>query len=492
MYIIKKKMRIGGMSCVNCQNKIEKELNDTKGVLQIKVSYGAGVADIVYDGDTITQDKIFDVIEKTGYEVLDENSGQNQDIVRNAALLIIIAALYIILQQSGILNLLVPGKLADTKMGYGMLFIIGLITSVHCIAMCGGINLTQCIPKNNVNDNVNNNVSSGIIQNEINIAKSIDDRAADNIKINNDIDKGINDAKNESRFSYLKPAVLYNVGRVISYTAIGFILGLAGMFIVGNSDTGISVLFQGILKIIAGIFMVIMGINMLGIFPALRRFSLRVPRVIGVKINKKKSDSKQPIIIGMLNGLMPCGPLQSMQIVAFGTGNPVAGAFAMFMFSLGTVPLMLGFGAAVSVLGKRFSKKVMTVGAVLVVVMGLAMLSQGRSLSGLASNMFVNTKNNNVANEKAELKNGVQVVKSTLQSGSYPNITVSAGVPVKWVINAPKGSINGCNYKMVLSEYDIEHTFTEGENIIEFTPEKTGTVSYTCWMGMIYGSIYVK
>ena len=468
MDIIKKQMRIGGMSCVNCQNRIEKELNDTKGVLQIKVSYGTGIADIVYDGDAITQDKIFDVIKKTGYEVLDENSGQKQDVVRNIALLIIIAVLYIILQQSGILNLLVPGKLADTKMGYGMLFVIGLITSVHCIAMCGGINLTQCIPKNNVNDIVDNNVDNSIT------------------------DNSINNVKSESRFSYLKPAVLYNLGRVISYTAIGFILGLVGMFIVGNSGTGISVLFQGILKIIAGIFMVIMGINMLDIFPALRRFSLRVPRFIGVKINKKKSDSKQPIVIGTLNGLMPCGPLQSMQIVAFGSGNPVAGAFAMFMFSLGTVPLMLGFGAAVSALGKRFSKKVMGVGAVLVVVMGLAMLSQGGSLSGLTSNIFVNTKNNNTADEKAELTDGVQIVKSTLQSGSYPNITVSAGIPVKWVIDAPKGSINGCNYKMVLSEYGIEHTFTEGENIIEFTPEKTGTVSYTCWMGMIHGSIYVE
>ncbi|MBU5478902.1 sulfite exporter TauE/SafE family protein [Eubacterium sp. MSJ-13] len=468
MDIIKKQMRIGGMSCVNCQNRIEKELNDTKGVLQIKVSYGTGIADIVYDGDAITQDKIFDVIKKTGYEVLDENSGQKQDVVRNIALLIIIAVLYIILQQSGILNLLVPGKLADTKMGYGMLFVIGLITSVHCIAMCGGINLTQCIPKNNVNDIVDNNVDNSIT------------------------DNSINNVKSESRFSYLKPAVLYNLGRVISYTAIGFILGLVGMFIVGNSGTGISVLFQGILKIIAGIFMVIMGINMLDIFPALRRFSLRVPRFIGVKINKKKSDSKQPIVIGTLNGLMPCGPLQSMQIVAFGSGNPVAGAFAMFMFSLGTVPLMLGFGAAVSALGKRFSKKVMGVGAVLVVVMGLAMLSQGGSLSGLTSNIFVNTKNNNTADEKAELTDGVQIVKSTLQSGSYPNITVSAGIPVKWVIDVPKGSINGCNYKMVLSEYGIEHTFTEGENIIEFTPEKTGTVSYTCWMGMIHGSIYVE
>ena len=42
---------------------------------------------------------------------------------------------------------------------------------------------------------------------------------------------------------------------------------------------------------------------------------------------------------------MPCGPMQSMQIIALGSGNPVSGAAAMLMFSLGTVPLMLGFGS---------------------------------------------------------------------------------------------------------------------------------------------------
>lgn len=44
---------------------------------------------------------------------------------------------------------------------------------------------------------------------------------------------------------------------------------------------------------------------------------------------------------------------------------------------------------------------------------------------------------------------------------------------------------------MLLKEYGIEHEFTEGENIIEFTPVKSGTVQYTCWMGMIRGNIFV-
>lgn len=498
MEVIRKRLRVEGMSCVSCQNKIEHNLKNTDGVMEAEVSYGTGFADITYDSHIITLKDIEEIIEKSGYKVLPEAEKPEVDIGRIVSLLVIVVSIYILLQQLGILNLLVPGRLADTKMGYGMLFIVGLITSVHCIAMCGGINLSQCIPR------------------------------------------GENRKDNESRLTEFAPAFLYNAGRVVSYTAVGFLLGLIGMLIGGGYGIGISTFLQGILKLIAGVFMVIMGINMLGIFPWLKRFNLRLPKFAVIKVSRKKAAARQSFIVGLLNGLMPCGPLQSMQIIALASANPLTGAFAMLVFSLGTVPLMLGLGALVSGLGRRFSQKVTTVGAVLVVVLGLAMLSQGGNLSGLllprqllffiimlcvigviASIPFdrklykavgiaavigvmvggsivlkcinvngsVGEANGEVA--QAEIVDGVQVVRSTLYSGSYPSIKVQVGTPVKWVIEASSGSINGCNYKALLSEYDIVHEFKEGENIIEFTPEKVGTVQYTCWMGMIRGNIYV-
>ena len=289
------------------------------------------------------------------------------------------------------------------------------------------------------------------------------------------------------------------------------------MLIGGGPGVGISLFLQGILKIIAGIFMVFMGINMLGIFPGLRRFTPQIPRFLAGRVNQKKVSSRQPFVVGMLNGLMPCGPLQSMQIVALASGNPLAGACSMFMFSLGTVPLMLGLGSFVSLLGKRFTKRVMEIGAVLVVVLGLAMLSQGFSLSGLldgtaweqtreplrsgGSNRVSEPLSESTAASELEIpseskaasgeKTDVQIVRSTLSGGRYPDITVKAGTPVRWIIDVPKGALNGCNYRMVLRAYGISHTFSEGENVIEFTPEETGTVSYTCWMGMIRGKIFV-
>lgn len=444
--IKKTKLYISGMSCISCQNKIENKLSNTEGIISVKVSYSNNSAYIVYDNDIITLNDITTIIQKLDYTVLKNNKLKASKTKKSFGFLIMIVSIYWILQQFGILNLLAPSQLADTNMSYGMLFIIGLLTSVHCIAMCGGINLSQCIPSNETSK------------------------------------------ENSNVLSTLRPTFLYNLGRVISYTLVGFIVGGLGSVITFTNTV------QGVLKLIAGIFMIIMGANMLDIFPWLRKLNPRMPNFIAKRINIKKSSSKSPLFVGFLNGFMPCGPLQSMQIYALSTGNPFAGAFSMLLFSLGTVPLMFGLGALSTALGKKFTTKIMSAGAVLVVVLGMSMFSQGLNLSGLfIPTIFADSSRNKTDTSDIDIKvdNGVQVVNSTLSSGRYPAITVKEGMPVKWIIDAPKGSINGCNNRIFISEYNIEYQFKTGENIIEFTPLKTGTFSYSCWMGMIRSRITV-
>lgn len=488
---------IDGMTCVNCQNKIAQALNQTEGIIHASVSYNQGVADVVYDEEKISLKEIITVIEDLDYTVLLKKKNVGDNITDVVCTLVVIVSLYVMFQSMGILNVLAPNQLADTGMGYGMLFVIGLITSVHCIAMCGGINLSQCIPQQ--------------------VKEEGDSRRS---------------------LPMFFPALAYNLGRVVSYTMVGFAFGLLGFLVGGGAKVEISTFLQGILKMIAGLFMVIMGINMLGIFPWMRKFTIRMPRFLARKVGQQKAKATKPFLVGILNGFMPCGPLQSMWIVALATANPFSGALSMFLFSLGTVPLMLGFGSIVSALGKRFTNKVMTIGAILVVVLGLAMISQGGSLGGLLPpdllliliiaccvsgvllsipverKVLKNTmkvialaivlssyilwtlqgkqvEKNSSEETKVEVVDGVQVINSTLLPGRYPNITVQAGVPVKWVIDAPPGSINGCNNRMIIQDYGIEHTFQEGENVIEFTPTNTGTVRYSCWMGMIRGNIFV-
>lgn len=444
-------LAIDGMSCINCQNRIEYALKNITGVSKAKVSYSKGRAEIVFDPKILTRERIENVIQELGYSVSDRRNKDSLKLLKSMGMIVIIFLLYYILQHFEILNLLVPTKLADSKMSYGMLFIVGLLTSVHCVAMCGGINLSQCIPTCKFTD------------------------------------------ESVSKNAIIKPALLYNAGRVISYTAIGFVLGGVGMLLTGGTGDGIPLLLQGILKIVAGIFMVITGINMLGICPVLRRFQIKFPKKSVMKINAKKRTEKRPFVVGVLNGFMPCGPMQSMQIIAVGSGNPIFGGASMLMFSLGTVPLMLGLGSLVSAIGKKYTVIVMKTGSILVVVLGLAMLSQGAGLAGIRfGNFYAASDVANESNIATVTETGeFQYVESNLSFGSYPEITVYSGIPVKWMINVPDDVINGCNYEMTIGTYGITHEFTAGENVIEFTPTESGTIQYTCWMGMIYGTINV-
>ena len=465
------------MTCINCKKAIENGLGNITGVESVSVNYKTGKCEITIDTRLVGWKDIFNAIENLGYTV---GNNKKTDLINIVSIVVIIVSLYYFLEQTGLLNLLNFEKVADSTMGFGMLFVIGLMTSVHCIAMCGGINVSQCLSEN-------------------------------------------------KKFSGLYP-VMYNLGRVVSYTVIGFVLGFAGMLFGTGENLGGSSIIQGLIKSFAGIYMVIMGVNMLGFVPQIKRLTFHLPNFIG----KFRVKNSKPFVVGLLNGFMPCGPLQSIQLVALATGNPFTGGLSMFAFSLGTVPLMLGLGSLVSVLGKRFTEKMMTGGAVLVTVMGLAMVSQGASLTGMikSENLMVivvmldfmciveNINFNkrqvktvslmiilfigiftsrfmaiNYVSENDEssyhMENGVQVVESQLASGKYPSIKVKKDVPVRWIINAPDGSINGCNYKIYINSYGIEYTFQKGENIIEFTPTKSESIGYSCWMGMIKGNINV-
>ena len=468
------------MTCPQCPKRIAKALRKLDGVDNVTVSLKTSDAVFELDSSIIRLPEVISAIEDIGYRASEKPSGA--PLVKLLISVAAIAALFMVLQATGLLTLLAPSELADSGMGLGALFVVGLTTSLHCIAMCGGISLSQSVPTGK-----------------------------------------------ERKVSY-SSAVLYNAGRVVSYTVIGAALGTVGL-LAGSAGGGISPLFQGIFKLIAGLLLVGMAARSLGLLPEI---NIRLPKFVAVIAGKTAARSHTPFIVGLLNGLMPCGPLQSMWLVALASGNPLTGALSMLVFALGTVPLMLGFGSLVTLLGHKFTAAVQTVGTVLIAVMGLAMLTQGAGLTGMIPDSVLyaviigaaltavcaalpikqkaarygsmlaaaaiaavsgfalnSTVTNAVPEDTAVLSDGVQLVSSTLKAGSYPEITVYSGVPVKWTITAPPKSINGCNGTFIINDLDLQYTFHEGENVIEFSPGGAGVIDYTCWMGMIKSKIHV-
>ena len=175
---------------------------------------------------------------------------------------------------------------------------------------------------------------------------------------------------------------------------------------------------------------------------------------------------------------MPCGPLQTMQVYALGTGSFLAGALSMFLFSLGTVPLLLGFGAISSLLSAKFNRRMLKASAVLVMALGLVMLMRGMNLFGIS----IPSLPSSTAVAVAKVSGGYQEVTTTVESGQYHPFVVQAGIPVRWLIRARADELNGCNNPVTIPLYGIRKQLVPGDNLVEFTPSQTGTITYTCWM----------
>jgi len=316
----------------------------------------------------------------------------------------------------------------------------------------------------------------------------------------------------ESRLKQLTPALLYNGGRVLSYTVIGGIVGALG------AAFSFSPTVKGIIAGLAGLFMVVLGLKMLGILKSLPKVSTLLPKGLREATAAFASGFRKrgPFAVGVLNGLMPCGPLQTMQLYALGTGSAITGALSMLIFSAGTVPLMLLFGMTATLLPRKFVPIMVKASAVLVMFLGVVTFARAASLAGIALSDFPSLSRSAYAASpatagapvlavsdaggsassqggiiKAVVADGVQTVTTEFKDGYYIPFVVQAGIPVRWTIRVTADELNGCNNPVTVPSYGIRKELVPGDNLVEFTPKKTGTIGYTCWMGMIRSKITV-
>ncbi len=459
-------MSVTGMTCSHCERKVSEALESIPGVDRARADARRGRAEVwlrsgTEDGPGIRA-SLASAVSAAGYEADPGNAGKGRrDGLVAAAVGLGLAGLFALAESAGLFSF-VP--VPDGGTAPGMLLVVGLLTGLHCVSMCGGIALSQGI-------------------------------------------KGISGPSSvaDGRSGALAPSLAYNAGRVVSYTAVGALAGALG----GVLDLGIG--GRSIVMAAAGLFMILMALRLGGVLPPSR---LRIPLWDRLR-GKAGAWAAQAgsFAVGLANGFMPCGPLQALQLYALGSGSAEAGARAMFLFSLGTVPALLAFGAGGAFLPARLRTGAVRAGAVLVAFLGLASLGRAWALSGLASPMAL-LKGEGPSSPAfagwagpasqstppspppartaaapapivARRVGNVQVVEFDLSPRRYAEFVVQSGIPVRWVIRAAPGTVNGCNSPLVVPSLGIQKPLAVGENVIEFTPGSPGVVPYSCWMGMI-------
>jgi len=179
-----------------------------------------------------------------------------------------------------------------------------------------------------------------------------------------------------SKVSKTVAHLLYNMGRVLTYTVLGAVFGaLGGVATFSNTA-------NGILLVVAGLVMVLAGLSLMG--------KVKFLTVIEHSISSSKfyKNSFQKILhsksnmsfflLGMLNGLLPCGFVYFFAITAASTASPFYGALVMFIFGISTIPAMFSLGFLSSLASATsFRNMMMSLSSVAVIIYGLFTLYNG-------------------------------------------------------------------------------------------------------------------
>lgn len=377
------------------------------------------------------------------------------DALKSLLVLAAIGATLLLAHALGLTDVFLAFPTAGSATTYPALFVVGLFTSLHCVAMCGGLNLGQSL------------------------VYTTETRRPSGAAFSSGT------AHKKKTLQALRPNALYNLGRLISYTAIGGLLGLLG------SAFALSAQARAAIGVAAGAFMVAMGLTLMGILrPGV--LSKLLPKKVVHKVASATATLRQrgPFLLGLVNGLMPCGPLQAMRVYAVATGSAAVGALSLFAFCLGTVPLMFVAGSVITALKARWRRGLMRIGGTMLVVFDLVAAGNGATLLGVNVSLPAQRGSDEVV--AATGADGIQRATVEVDYGTYQDVRLKAGVPAELTFHVPEDKLIGCNSSLAIPAFGIQSDLATGDTVVSFTPNQAGAYPYACWMGMIKATITVE
>lgn len=464
-----------GMHCHGCEHIIQVSVSKLLGVRKVKADYPTEMVTVAFDPAITRITEIRAAIEQLGYRFvsLDDARRRRSTFQKLVGLILGLAGILLIILFDT--EWISQGGAPDISqhMSLYLILVLGLLTGFHCIGMCGGFVLSY----------------------------TADDARA-------------------GRRTYLSH-LLYGAGKTLSYTSIGAMFGLLGAVV------AFTPLLRGVAGMLAGAFLIVFGLNMLGLFAPLRRLRFALPAPLQTFVYERQVHSRhRPFIIGLLNGLMiACGPLQAMYVMAAGTGSALEGAKMLFTFGVGTLPVLMSFGVLTTLVSGSLTHRLLRLSGVIVVVLGAVMINRGliltgsgydlRSIVSALSRTSKSSLNPCPAPQSPTPAGQSQstftpapatptqptaappsrpafqtITMDVIRSGFSPNhFVLSKGVPARWIINGKQ--LTTCNHRIIVPSLHLEFDLKRGRQVIEFTPDKTGAIPWSCWMGMLRGEFVV-
>ena len=179
-----------------------------------------------------------------------------------------------------------------------------------------------------------------------------------------------------SKYAQSIAHLIYSMGRITTYMLLGAIFGAIGGVVAFNN------IANGTLTIVAGIFMVLAGLSLLGKLSFLTNLEhsfsgSRWYQEIFRQVLRSKS-LYSFYILGLLNGLLPCGLVYFFAVTAASTGSPFWGATVMLIFGLSTVPALFSLGMFAGIFTKSSMRKtMMSLAAIVVIFYGFYTVYRG-------------------------------------------------------------------------------------------------------------------
>jgi len=290
-----------------------------------------------------------------------------------------------------------------------------------------------------------------------------------------------------------KEIAIFLIGKLFAYTILGILLGLVGSLLVFTPR------IQAIIQLLIGFFLLGTAGRLANIHPIFRYFAIQPPKSL-FRFARKGSNlesSFTPLITGFSTILIPCGVTQAMMLIAVASGSAISGALIMFAFVLGTSPIFFILGMAAA---EMLKKKAFTyIASFAVLVFGIISLNSAMVLLGsnhTLQNYWKVLTLNNIQTENSakgiKINNGVQEATIYVKNNGYESdtTTLKAGVPVK--LRLITENTVSCSRAFTIPSLGVRKILqTTGEEIIEFIPQQTGRLNYSCSMGMYSGSFNV-